>query len=181
MSRLGGILFVVVVVLLAMAFAAANAGSRATLSLGLFTLYQVPVTLVAFSGLLVGMLVMFAAGIHSDLKVRKVLRDRLVEETREEQTWIDQNQRDLFAQDPGADPSPIPEAPTDIPPPIPLPSIPQPGSETDIPQAASPEESPRDTWQADSRVEPETDPQQVNSQAGSEDDASEPEGLPESK
>ena len=59
MSRLPGILSIVAVVVLAMAFAAANAGNRVTLELGLITLYRAPVTLVAFSGLLVGMVVMF--------------------------------------------------------------------------------------------------------------------------
>jgi uncharacterized integral membrane protein len=107
-SKLMGALAVILVVILAMAFAAANAGHRVTLELGLFTLYRAPVTLVAFSGLLLGMLVMFVAGIHSDLKVRRILRDRLAEETREAKGWIDRNQRDLFAQDPepASDPGP---------------------------------------------------------------------------
>jgi len=61
MSRFLGILAVLAVVLLAMGFAAANAGHRTAIDLGLFTLYRVPVTLVAFSGLLVGMVVMFGA------------------------------------------------------------------------------------------------------------------------
>lgn len=96
MSRFVGVLTVVVVVVLAMAFAAVNAGHLTTLSLGLFTLYRVPVTFVAFSGLFVGMLVMFATGVVSDLKVRRILRERLAEESREEQAWIDKSQRDLF-------------------------------------------------------------------------------------
>ncbi len=100
MSRLWGILAVVGVVLLSMAFAAVNAGHRVTLELGFVTLYRAPVTLVAFGGLLVGMLVMFATGIHSDLKVRRILRERLEEEARVEQRWIDRSQRDLFSQDP---------------------------------------------------------------------------------
>jgi uncharacterized integral membrane protein len=104
-SRLLGSLAVIVLVLLAMAFAAANSGHRVTLELGLFTLYRAPVTLVAFSGLFVGMLIMFAAGIHSDLKVRRILRERLAEETREAKEWIDRNQQDLFAQDPESDPA----------------------------------------------------------------------------
>jgi hypothetical protein len=83
-----------------MAFAAGNAGHRVTLNLGILVLYRAPVTLVAFLGLLAGMLVMFAAGIHTDLKVRRILRERLAEEARQEQGWIDRNQRDLFAQDP---------------------------------------------------------------------------------
>jgi uncharacterized integral membrane protein len=109
-SRLAGAVAVVGVVVLSMAFAAANAGHRVTITLGLFTLYRAPVTLVAFSGLLLGMLVMFAAGIYSDLKVRRILRERLAEETREAKGWIDRNQRDLFAQDPDPEPQPSPSA-----------------------------------------------------------------------
>lgn len=99
MSRILGIAAVVLVVLLAMAFAAANAGSWVTLDLGVVTFYRTPVTVVAFGGLFVGMLVMFVAGIHTDLKVRGILRDRLAEESRREQDLIDRNQRDLFADD----------------------------------------------------------------------------------
>ena len=101
MSKLVGVLSVLLVLLVAMGFAAANAGNRVTLSLGFITLYQVPVTLVAFSGLFVGMLVMFATGVHTDLKVRRVLRDRLAEESLREQGWIDRNQQDLFAEGSG--------------------------------------------------------------------------------
>jgi uncharacterized integral membrane protein len=93
MSRLAGILPVFLVLVLAMGFAAVNAGHRVTLSLGFITLYQVPVTLVAFSGLFVGMLVMFATGIRTDLKVRRVLRERLAEEAHQEKTWIDRKKR----------------------------------------------------------------------------------------
>ncbi len=96
MSRFVGVLTVVVVVVVAMAFASVNADHRTTLSLGLFTLYRVPVTFVAFSGLFLGMLVMFATGVVSDLKVRRILRERLTQESREEQAWIDRSQRDLF-------------------------------------------------------------------------------------
>jgi len=116
MSRLPGILSIVAVVVLAMAFAAANAGNRVTLELGLITLYRAPVTLVAFSGLLVGMVVMFVAGIQSDLKVRRILRDRLAEETRTQQRWIDRNQRDLFAQEPEAESKAASEGVTGTPP-----------------------------------------------------------------
>jgi len=104
MSRFVGVLSVFLVLLLAMGFAVANAGHRVTLDLGLFTLYRVPVTLVAFSGLFVGMLVMFATGIHSDLKVRRILREKLVEDARREQDWIDRNQQDLFSEDAKPDP-----------------------------------------------------------------------------
>lgn len=98
MSRWPGVLATVLVVLLAMAFAAGNAGHRVTLNLGFVTLYRTPVTLVAFGGLLVGMLLMFAAGVASDLKVRKILRERFQEEVKKEQSWSDRAQRDLFAQ-----------------------------------------------------------------------------------
>ena len=104
MSRFIGLLMVFLVLLMAMAFAAANAGHRVTLSLGFITFYQIPVTLVAFSGLFVGMLVMFATGIHSDLKVRRILRERLAEEAHREQEWIDRDQKDLFAETVGAEP-----------------------------------------------------------------------------
>ncbi|MBT8397592.1 MAG: hypothetical protein HKO65_16840 [Gemmatimonadetes bacterium] len=96
MSRLTGVLSFLLVVVLAMAFAAANAGHRVTLSLGFIKLYQVPVALVAFCGLFVGMVLMFATGVRSDLKVRRILRERLADEARREQTWIDRSQRDLF-------------------------------------------------------------------------------------
>jgi len=100
MSRVAGILAVVFVVLLAMGFAAANAGHVVTLDLGIVTFYRVPVTLVAFAGLFTGMVVMLATGIHSDLKVRRILRDRLSQEARQEQEWIDRDQRDLFSGEP---------------------------------------------------------------------------------
>jgi uncharacterized integral membrane protein len=103
MSRLFGVVTLLLVVIGAMAFAAANAGHRVTLSLGFITFYQVPVTLVAFSGLFVGMLAMFATGIHSDLKVRRILRERLEEESRREQIWIDRTQQDLFAENAGVE------------------------------------------------------------------------------
>jgi len=107
MTKLLGVLSVVLVILLAMGFAAANAGHRVTLSLGFVIFYQVPVTLVAFAGVLAGMVVMFATGIHSDLKVRQILRDRLADESRREQRWIDRDQVDLFAGEgsPGPPPS----------------------------------------------------------------------------
>jgi uncharacterized integral membrane protein len=114
MSRLVGILIAVTVVVVAMVFAVLNAGNEVTLNLGLFTLYRAPVALVAFGGLFVGMVVMFATGIHADLKVRRILRERLVEESREEQKWIDRNQQDLFEAQPEllagagrADPAPL--------------------------------------------------------------------------
>ncbi|GMR14164.1 MAG: hypothetical protein BMS9Abin29_2403 [Gemmatimonadota bacterium] len=84
------------VLILAAVFASANATQRVTLDLGLFVLYRVPITAVAFGGLFVGMVVMLVAGINSDLKVRGILRRRLEEEDREERARIDRDQQDLF-------------------------------------------------------------------------------------
>jgi hypothetical protein len=50
-----------------------------------------------------GMLVMFVAGIRSDLKVRAVLRQRLEDEDREERALIDRTQQDLFPSRPPED------------------------------------------------------------------------------
>ncbi len=133
MSRFLGILSVLAVVVLAMGFAAANAGHRVTLNLGLFTLYRVPVTLVAFSGLLVGMLVMFATGVHSDLKVRRILRERLAEEAQQEQQWIDRNQQDLF----GGEEEPLP-------PPEVTPEVTSEMTLEIAPEASDQEESPKE-------------------------------------
>jgi uncharacterized integral membrane protein len=139
MSRLAGILTAVSVVLLSMAFAALNAGNSVTLNLGLFTLYRAPVALVAFGGLFVGMVVMFATGVHTDLKVRGVLRDRLAEESREEQKWIDRNQQDLFEHQPvvEAEDSPPPAAEPELPEPV----RPEPGPDGEAPSPLSEEDT----------------------------------------
>jgi hypothetical protein len=86
----------VIVLALSMAFAALNGGQRVTLRLGVATFYRIPLTGVAFGALILGMVVMLVAGIHSDLKVRRILRERLAEEDREERARIDHSQRDLF-------------------------------------------------------------------------------------
>lgn len=57
-------------------FAVENAGREVTIGLGLFTLRDVPVTFVAFGGMVVGMAVILAAGVNADLKVRELLRDQ---------------------------------------------------------------------------------------------------------
>lgn len=90
---------VLVVLAIVMMFARANGAERVTLDLGLLTFQRVPLTYVAFGGLFLGMLAMLVAGIHSDLKVRRFLRERLQEEAREEGFTRDRNQRDLFASD----------------------------------------------------------------------------------
>ena len=100
MSRFTGAAGVLVVLLLVMFFARWNAGERVTLVLGFTTVYRIPVTYVAFGSLFVGMLVMLVAGIHSDLKVRRFLRERLEAEGREERLRTDRTQQDLFTSFP---------------------------------------------------------------------------------
>ena len=97
MNKLSGVLAVLSVALVAVGLAAANGGNRVTLSLGFITFYRVPVTVVGFGGLFLGMVIMFATGVHTDLKVRRILRERLAEEAMQERTWVDRNQQDLFA------------------------------------------------------------------------------------
>lgn len=80
MSRYLGWLVLGLVVVSGIGFAVANAGREVTIDLGLFTLYGVPVTFVAFGGMVVGMAVMLVAGINADLKVRRLLRDRHMED-----------------------------------------------------------------------------------------------------
>jgi hypothetical protein len=88
------------VVGLAFGLGSLNGSETVTLKLGLITLYDVPITAVAFGGLLAGMVIMLVSGIHSDLKVRRILRDRLTEEDIEEKSrLIDQTQHDLFRED----------------------------------------------------------------------------------
>jgi uncharacterized integral membrane protein len=98
-SRLTSALGILVILLLSMGFASLNSGQRVTLRLGVATFYGVPLTVVAFGSLIVGMLVMLVAGIRSDLKVRSILRARLVDEDREErERFVDGNQKDLFEE-----------------------------------------------------------------------------------
>ena len=97
MSRLLSGLGVVALIALSLGFAFLNSSQRVTLRLGVVTLYGVPLTAVAFASVIAGMVVMLIAGVRSDLKVRKVLRARLVEEDREErERFADASQHDLF-------------------------------------------------------------------------------------
>lgn len=97
MSRWLGALGILIVLVLALGFASLNGGERVVLRLGVATLYGVPLTVVAFGGLITGMVIMLVAGVHSDLKVRRILRARLAEEDREEKSrFVDRSQRDLF-------------------------------------------------------------------------------------
>lgn len=110
MRRFTGVLGIALVLVLSMAFASLNAGQRVTLRLGFATFYGVPLTVVAFGGLMAGMVIMLVAGVHSDLKVRRILRARLAQEGLAEQgRFIDQSQQDLF----DAGKAPKPEAQDD--------------------------------------------------------------------
>ena len=95
MSRWLGLTGVAAFVGLVIWFTAHNGDQRITLDLGFTRFYRFPVTMVAFASLLLGMLVMLLAGLHTDLRVRKILRDRLIEEARAE-GLTDLTQRDLF-------------------------------------------------------------------------------------
>ena len=99
MTRLLGVLALLCVLVLAMAFAALNGGHRVTVDLWIVTFYRVPVAFVAFGGLFVGMFGMLLTGIHTDLKVRRILKGRLEDEAREERERIDRNQQDLFQEE----------------------------------------------------------------------------------
>ena len=99
MKRLTGAAGVLAVVALSLAFASLNGHQRVTLRLGIATFYGVPLTVVAFVALLTGMSVMLVAGIHSDLKVRRILRARLAEEDEEERArFVDRSQQELFKE-----------------------------------------------------------------------------------
>ncbi len=100
MIRFIGPLGVLIVLVVSIVFAALNASQRVTMDLGFVVLYRVPLTLVGFTGLFMGMVVMLVAGVRSDLKVRAVLRHRLEAEDREERALVDRNQRDLFSSRP---------------------------------------------------------------------------------
>lgn len=80
MNRVATWLGLAVIIVLAIGFAMANAGRRVSIDFGLFALYGVPVTFVAFGGMVVGMAVVLVAGINADLKVRRLLRDRHLED-----------------------------------------------------------------------------------------------------
>ena len=103
MTRFIGPLGVVSVLVVSILFAAMNGSQRVTLNLGVIVLYRVPVTVVGFTGLFMGMVVILVAGVRSDLKVRAVLRQRLEDEDREERALIDRTQQDLFSPPPQED------------------------------------------------------------------------------
>lgn len=81
MRRFSGLAGLAVVILLGVAFARGNAGREVAINLGFITLDSVPVTFVAFGGMVVGMAVVLVAGINADLKVRRLLRERHMKES----------------------------------------------------------------------------------------------------
>ncbi|HUP51896.1 MAG TPA: hypothetical protein VM198_05435 [Longimicrobiales bacterium] len=99
MSRALAIAAMLGALAIAMGFASLNSGQRITLRLGFATFFGVPLTVVAFASLLLGMLVMLVAGVSSDLKVRRILRARLEAEDLEERSrFVDRDQQDLFGE-----------------------------------------------------------------------------------
>ena len=100
MSRIIRAIGILLVVGLGWLFGSVNGSETVTLKLGVITLYDVPITAVAFFGLLAGMVIMLVVSIHNDLRVRRILRDRLTEEDSEEKARvIDHRQHDLFGKD----------------------------------------------------------------------------------
>jgi len=100
LSRIIRAIGILLVVGLGWLFGSVNGSETVTLKLGVITLYDVPITVVAFFGLLAGMVIMLVAGIYNDLRVRRILRDRLTEEDSEEKARIiDHRQHDLFGKD----------------------------------------------------------------------------------
>lgn len=100
MSRLLAVIGILLLLVTSLAFAYLNSGHRVTLRLGVGTFYDVPLTVVVFGSVILGMVVMLGAGIRSDLKVRRILRARLAEEDREErERFVDLSQQDLFTEE----------------------------------------------------------------------------------
>lgn len=98
MRRLPGLLGLLLVLLLAFGLAWLNGSQRVTLRLGIATFYRVPLTIVIFGSLLVGMTIVMVAGIRADIRVRRILREKLQKEGEEERAriFVDRAQRDLF-------------------------------------------------------------------------------------
>lgn len=96
MTRGAGVLGVVITLGLVLYFARLNSAERVTLDLGVTTFYRVPITWIVFGSLLLGMFMMILASLHADLKVRRILRERLRDEDAREREAVDRAQRDLF-------------------------------------------------------------------------------------
>ena len=105
MTRWVGFLGMVLLLFLSSAFAALNGDRRVTIDFGLFSLVRIPVTFVVFGALLLGMLIMLAVGVHSDLKVRRIVRRRLNGDVDLSDPAHDRLQQELFG-DSQEDPPP---------------------------------------------------------------------------
>ena len=99
MPNVAGILGGIALLIVSLSFAVANGTQRVRVDLGFWTFYRVPLAWIVFASLLFGMVIMLLVGVHTDLKVRRILRDRLREENLEEQARIDRAQRDLFVEE----------------------------------------------------------------------------------
>ncbi len=98
MKRWTGFLGFGAILLVSIGFAAMNGAQRVTVRLGIATFYQVSLTVVVFGAVILGMLGVLVAGIAADLRVRRILLDRLAEEREEEheRMFVDRNQTTLF-------------------------------------------------------------------------------------
>ena len=75
MSSVGRrMLFVAAFSAIAALFAVQNGGVRVPLHLGIVTLRSVSLPVVVFGSVIVGMLLVFLAGLRADLKTRRMLR-----------------------------------------------------------------------------------------------------------
>ena len=75
MSSVGmRMLFVAVFSAIAALFAVQNGGVRVPIHLGIVTLRSVSLPVVVFGSVIVGMLMVFLAGLRADLKTRRMLR-----------------------------------------------------------------------------------------------------------
>ena len=82
----GRILFILAFSTLAAGFAVQNGGTRVTVHLGVLTLRSISLPAVVFSSIVVGMLMVFLAGLRADLRTRRMIRryrDALGETTEE--------------------------------------------------------------------------------------------------
>ncbi len=75
MKSLGGrILFILSFSIVAALFAVQNGAERVTLRLGIITMRSVSLPVVVFAAIVVGMLLVFLAGLRADLRTRRMLR-----------------------------------------------------------------------------------------------------------
>lgn len=75
MNPLGGrILFIVAFAALAAGFAVQNGATRVTLHLGIVTLRSVSLPGVVFGSIVLGMVMVFLAGLRADLRTRRMIR-----------------------------------------------------------------------------------------------------------